>query len=139
MLLITACLLTILDRPDDNDQEKLQGTWAVVAIEQSGKKLPETNPIYKRKYVFEADRLFVKGEEGNKNSDGTFKLDASKTPKEIDLSLPDITLKGVYRLEGDELKLHLGGPAGGEDRPKDFSTKEGGSRSRLIVLRREKS
>lgn len=138
MLIMTAYLLTILDHPREQDQEKLNGTWAVVAVEESGRTLPGTNPIYKRKYVFEADRLFVKGEEGNKNSDGTYKLDPSKTPKEIDLSITGTTLKGIYKLEGDELKLHVGGPTGGEARPKDFSTKDEGSRSRLLILRREK-
>lgn len=135
MLILITCLLVA---SDPSDKEKLQGTWEVIRVEQAGQKVPESAPIYKRIYVFNGDKTFVRGEEGNRQSEAKYRLDSSKTPKEIDLLVPDATLKGIYEIEGDELKLHIGGPAGDEDRPNDFSTRSG-SRSRLVVYRRVKS
>jgi uncharacterized protein (TIGR03067 family) len=52
---------------------------------------------------------------------GTFKLDTTVEPKQIDLVLPDRVLKGIYAVEGDVLKLAYA--LEGDARPTEFVSK----------------
>ena len=52
-------------------------------------------------------------------TEGTFKLDPTKKPRTIDLTLDDKTSQGIYELNGDSLKIVLAEP--GQPRPKDFN------------------
>jgi uncharacterized protein (TIGR03067 family) len=75
-----------------------------------------------------------------KISSGTFRLDATKTPRAIDF-LPDFPAKGkpilgIYRLEGDKLTLCY--PALGKERPREFSAKEGTGNTVAVWLREKK-
>jgi uncharacterized protein (TIGR03067 family) len=68
-------------------------------------------------------------------------VDPTKTPKELDAkhltgASKGKTLKGIYRLQGDELQLCFG-PPGDDLRPKTFTTKEG-EPVRLYTLKRAK-
>jgi uncharacterized protein (TIGR03067 family) len=58
---------------------------------------------------------------------GTYKLDPTKSPKEIDVVRKirgeNATFKGIYALDGDKLKLSLAGT--GNNRPKAFKMGEG--------------
>ncbi len=137
-------LITVLTLPPSSqdqasqDLEKLQGIWSVEKAEHGGKPLPATDPLYSRKFVIENDRLYVQGEKGRAETDGTFTLDAAKQPKQIDATTAGKVIKGIYEIDGDKLKWHLGGPHGTEARPKEFVTKDDGSFSMMVILRREK-
>jgi uncharacterized protein (TIGR03067 family) len=70
----------------------------------------------------------------------TYKLDASKKPAEIDLTITDGGLKGqafpaIYQLEGDTLKLCRAQP--GQKRPTEFASKKG-SDTIFLILKRAK-
>jgi uncharacterized protein (TIGR03067 family) len=83
---------------------------------------------------FEGDRISWIMADGQVST-GTFRLDANKTPKELDVHLDDERgMRGLYRLEGDTLTTCLGHPGG--PRPADFVTDRAG-KVFLLVLRRE--
>jgi uncharacterized protein (TIGR03067 family) len=114
------------------DLAKMQGDWMVVSITSDGRKLSDD----------EAQTLF-RTVTGNKYtifnfnkpiSKGTFKIDATKTPKTID-STPAGAAKsppmlGIYEFEGDTLKICNASP--GLPRPTSFDAKEGSNRTKII-------
>jgi uncharacterized protein (TIGR03067 family) len=117
------------------EMKKLEGTWTVTSGEQGGK--PETASkggtatITKSKIVFRYGKM---------EKEGNFKIDPTKSPKEInvlaDTPMGKITLKGIYQLKGDSLKMCFGGP--GEKRPTKLTTKAGTGQT-FIVLKRVKA
>lgn len=109
-----------------SDKEKIQGTWK--AEDSAGGEL-----------IVEGDKYTQKV--GDMTEEGTFKLDSSKKPHEIDIKIKtgadeNKTQLGIYSIEGDTLKLCVT-PAGSKDRPKEFMTKED-SESFLLVFKRAK-
>jgi uncharacterized protein (TIGR03067 family) len=117
------------DEKAKTDKELLQATW----VEESrgdGEKVPEGD---RWKLVFEGDKATWRSK--GKEHQGTFTLDPTRTPKEIDLNLadPTLTLNGIYELKGDTLKT-LWRENDREGLPKTFDPKEGV----LIVLKKMK-
>ena len=126
--------------PDANkkDLEAMQGDWAGESLVRDGQALEADD----------AQALFrtVKGNDytvhrfRKKAGSGTFKLDATKTPKEIDVvpdGLPKGTLiKGIYKLEDGRLTMCYGGPK--QDRPKEFAAKEGTGHTLAVWVREKK-
>ncbi len=127
-----------------NDAEKLQGTWLTVSQVADGKTLvdektpPKAGPAVKLAY--EGDKWMVKV--GDKTvAWGKFKIDQTKTPKEIDIldetgTKNDKTKLGIYEFDGDTYRYCLA-PAG-KPRPTEFTSKAG-SGNGLMVSKREKS
>jgi uncharacterized protein (TIGR03067 family) len=132
------------DSPKDDakkDQEALQGTWKAVSSEQGGKD--QGDEAKEHTLIFEKDTFTVKrGDQVMVK--GTFKLDASKKPKAIDMTVTEgrrdddkgKELHGIYELTKDGLKWCTSMP-GGTDRPKEFSTKEG-TRDLCVTFKKEK-
>jgi uncharacterized protein (TIGR03067 family) len=113
-----------------SDRELIQGTWIAVSGERNGEKLNEFQLKNWEEMVFKDDNFT---REGGEKKEGTFKLDPSKTPKEIDLMLQvkgqDTTWPGIYELKGNKLKLALN-----PNRPSEFDSKGGV----VIVFERKK-
>jgi uncharacterized protein (TIGR03067 family) len=103
--------------------ELLRGTWTV--------DVPAGGDKVKGQFAIYGDESFELNLGGN-HVNGARKIDPSKNPKEITLTLDgsNQSLLGIYKLEGDTLTLCLG-----EKRPTDFKAKEGVT---LWVLKREK-
>jgi uncharacterized protein (TIGR03067 family) len=141
----TALLLSTVpaeEKKDDakKDQEALQGTWKPVSVEQGGKEQGEE--AKEHTLIFEKDTFTVK--RGDQVAiEGTFKLDPSKKPKAIDMTVTEgrrdedkgKELHGIYELTKDGLKWCTSEP-GGKDRPKEFSTKDG-TRNLCVTLKKE--
>ena len=80
-------------------------------------------------------KTFAQGE-----AKGTYKVDATKTPKTIDMTFTEgppkgLTLRGIYELDDATYKLCIANP--GSDRPRVFDSKakDGGT---VQVLKRAK-
>jgi RNA polymerase sigma factor (sigma-70 family) len=127
-------------KPAD-DKEKIQGTWKVVSLQTEGKEEREivARKVKLAKYIFTADKLITRI--GDDDYESTYTLDPSKEPKEIDVvgvgAKKGMTLKAIYALDGDDLKIHAGVPTNNvrPERPKEFVTKEG-SQTILLVFKR---
>lgn len=124
----------------EDDLDKLRGTWLTVSQISNGKVIvdektpPPPGPVIK--LIYEGNIWAVKG--GDKTfAKGTFKVDATKSPKEL-VVMDDqgkVKLQGIYEVNGDTYRYCIA-PAG-KDRPGEFSSKEGSGHI-LMVLKREK-
>jgi RNA polymerase sigma factor (sigma-70 family) len=143
--------VTLTVEPDDKSEKemaKLQGTWKAVSVERDGKPISEEE-------VKKLDiRLTIKGDNfmwmplASKGPEhfphGQFKLDTTKKPKAIDLTIAlpfnpskkTTTVLGIYEVDGDKLKLLKALP--GQERPTEFKTTLN-SRLEVIVFKRVKS
>ena len=112
----------LTDEASQIDHEQFQGTWITAAVEVEGVPIDS--------WLFEDARLSISGDrfslrnplpDADTRIEGVFKLDATKTPKELDLILDSgKTIEEVYELEGNTLKICC--PVSGGRRPTDFST-----------------
>ena len=125
-----------------DDVKLLTGEWKVVALESNGKKAP-AEALEGMRWSFKGSevRFADPGEElGGKTS---VKLDASQSPKHIDLVAlegpsKDMKSEGIYKLEKDRLIICLrDSKAAKKGRPAKFAT-EAGSELGLITLERVK-
>jgi uncharacterized protein (TIGR03067 family) len=152
-LLAVASLLCLLVfyRPatgrDNGESEKgetttvgdsLGGSWTIVSIEFMGQKINPPN-AGAMTLTFEKGKVTMK--DGMRNEAGSYKIDESKKVKEIDLTTPKNgnaqmaeTIKGIYVIEGDNLKIafSIQGPMG--TRPSGFDAKDAG----VITLKRKR-
>jgi uncharacterized protein (TIGR03067 family) len=131
VMALAAGLLVAADAKKDDakkDAEKLQGTWKVVSAEHGG-QTPEGAKEFS--LVVEKDTFTVKKGD-DVVSKGTVKLDTSKKPKAIDMTVTESRNEGekgkvrlgIYELTKDGLKWCFA-PTGTEDRPKEFASPEG--------------
>ena len=119
-----------------SDRELLQGSWQIVDAEMFGKKAEgdEGEAIKRHKVVVKGNTLKIK-------FDSPFTLHEKKTPRQIDLEVKEGpanemgTWKGIYELKGDNLKICISMP--GNDRPQEFTTREGRF-TMLLRLKRDK-
>jgi len=133
------------DKKDPNaaDRERFQGNWTTVSLVNDGKTIFDEKTPPKRPattLAYEGDKWLVKVDKKTVAS-GVFRIDASKTPKEIDIldgtgRVNDKTKRGIYAFEGDNYKYCLAKT--GDSRPDDFTAKEGSGRS-LGVMKRERT
>lgn len=131
------------DRPAASDLGKLSGTWLTVSLVSDGKTLVDENtpppPGPPIKLVYEGSTWSITV--GDKPvASGKLKIDATKTPKEIDILdesgvNSEKTKLGIYTVDGDTYKFCLA-PAG-KPRPTKFASEPGTGHS-LGVSKREK-
>ena len=128
-LLVTVGLLGCQAEKEDkpaaaDDLQKMAGTWTLAAGEQDGAPLPE-EVVKNGKLTIVGDAYTVElGELGVKK--GTQKIDATKSPKQIDAqdaAGPTVGLNlGIYEFTADG-DFRVCFAATGKDRPTEFATK----------------
>jgi uncharacterized protein (TIGR03067 family) len=114
-----------------SDKQLFQGKWEVVSAEKGTEKVPEE--------ILKAIKLEVKGDKViveilGETKEGTYKLDPTAKPKTIDLTVDCKTIKGIYELTKNSLKVCAGGDENAP-RPKEFKAEE---TNLLIVFKRAK-
>lgn len=142
---LAVALIGLLIAADDTepdlikrDLDKLQGTWQVLKLEVNGTTAPAES-VAKARFVVEGQKAITK--EGDKVvSEGFLRIDPRKKPAELEISPEKLpvrgkTSKGIYRFDGEMLKLAIG--AVGEDRPSDFTSLKG-TEVVVFTLKREK-
>ena len=118
-------------RAADADQAKLEGKWKIESFEFNGMPVEALKNAVREFKDAKYTLTPASGEVFN----GAVKLDSTKKPKEIDLVINERTLKGIYELEGDTLKISY--VLEGDERPKELASKPD-SRTVLVVHKREK-
>ena len=106
-------------------KDSLEGVWMASSMEMGGQKLPDeqTKNI---QLTFTADKATLNDGRGDKPA--SYKLDATKKPATIDITRLDdsgkgTTLKGIYEIKGDTLKIAMLDGEG--ERPTTFESKPG--------------
>jgi uncharacterized protein (TIGR03067 family) len=132
-----------VDSSSKEDLEKLRGTWLTVSLVADGKTVvdekdpPKEGPV--TKLAYDGNKWMVKV--GDKTvASGITKIDATKTPKEIDImdesgAKNDKTRLGIYELDGDTYKYCLAQP--GKPRPTELISNVGSGHT-LGVSKRER-
>jgi uncharacterized protein (TIGR03067 family) len=113
-----------------DDHPLLRGVWACTAAEKDGEKLPD-ELIRGMKFILSEKVLRM--ELLGQAREGTWKIGRSKGRKTIDLTLDNMTVLGIYTLEGTTLTICAREP--GENRPEEFNAAPN-SRRMLVIFRR---
>ena len=141
---ITLSVLIAADaKPAKNELAKLRGTWLTVSLMSDGKTLVDEKtppmPGHSTTLVYEGDQWMI--QVGDKTvAKGKFKVDATKTPNEIDVFdesglMNEKTKRGIYQISGDTYRFCLA--LAGQARPTEFTSKPGSGHS-LGVSKRAK-
>jgi uncharacterized protein (TIGR03067 family) len=110
----------------EKEVKKFQGTWTIESSKSGGKELP-ANELKGLIVTFEGDKHTVKkGDEVIQV--GTQKLDPSKSPKTIDVTMTEgpnkgTVMLGIYEINGDTLKVCF--DPEGKKRPTEFKSAPG--------------
>lgn len=134
--LLTAA--AVHEDPAKKDLEKFQGNWTLISLERDGKKMPQEE-VKKFKLAIQGNN-FVLEKDAAAISEGTFKLDPTKKPKEIEETVTVGPNKGkvfqaIYDIDDEHHKICFAAP--GKERPREFASKPG-SGQLFQVWRREK-
>ena len=119
----------------DDELEKLQGTWHMIALEVEGAKMGP--------HVFKGSKIVVTGNRLDTISvgatyAGTVTVDPTTAPRRLDVMFTDGPHQGhsslaIYELDGDTWKLCLG--FAGNKRPEAFLTTAGSGHALEILTR----
>jgi uncharacterized protein (TIGR03067 family) len=111
------------------DAKRMQGDWMVERMRVDGMDLPalDAQALFR---TVQGDRYAV-SRYAKVIGQGTFKLDATKSPKTIDStpapkpggksSEPPKPIRGIYEFDGDRMRICNSRP--GQPRPKNFEAK----------------
>lgn len=112
------------------DRERLQGTWRLVSGERQGRAIPD-EVVREVRLVFTDDELATKTKGGTMTA--RFTLIPGTDPRAIDLDMAGAVGRGIYLLDGDDLKIAHGEV--GTPRPTGFDPSPSLT---ILVLKREK-
>lgn len=123
----------IAEDETEKDLKKMAGDWVAVSMQLNGKKQPEA--------TIKAVRLTINGDKyntvvGKEKDEGTLKIDATKSPREMDITSNVGPNKGqaipcIYELKGNELKVSYA--FNGTPRATDFKPGEDGKGVVMLI------
>lgn len=115
------------DKTDvEKEVRKFQGTWTIESSEAGGMAIPPGD-LKGLIVIFEGDKHTVKNG-ADVVQIGTQKLNPSKSPKTIDVTMTDgpnkgVVMLGIYEIDGDTLKVCF--DPQGKKRPTEFRSPAG--------------
>lgn len=132
--------------PDaSDDKASLLGVWVAQSIEDDGKlDSTESVKLMRMRFVFQGDKLlFSVNFDGDRVEQYSYTIDATKSPKHLDITPPKEAkqggaILGIYTNERDELKACFRYDRTKGGRPTEFSTKAD-SGLILVVFKRPKA
>jgi len=125
-MLVCVCAVAVAHGDDSagatDDGKRIQGTWKPLAAELGGKPFPDD--VLKTMKLILADGKYTVMV-GERPDEGTVKLDATKSPRAMDIvgtKGPNLgkTIPAIYELTGTTLKICY--DLSGKSRPKEFKT-----------------
>lgn len=124
---------------DGDELKRMAGSWSGEIVEAAGKPATDDFKAVKLKLVMKGDVYTVYFDD-KQVATGTVKLDPTKKPKTIDAAQTEGPYKdkiqpGIYEFKGEDLHVVFGAP--GQERPKEFKTRDG-TKDALIVYKRLK-
>jgi len=127
------------DLVQQEDLRKMQGDWVVVEGEQGGTAMPAEG-LKSMTFHISSDKYEFK-QPGEPVEKGTLSIDDSQKPKSLDIRIAEGRQAGklqraIYQFDGGRLKICVSPP--GEERPKEFKTKEKQEDAVLIFERPKK-
>jgi uncharacterized protein (TIGR03067 family) len=93
LLMLLSGKLAAVHAEDEGDGDKIHGSWTVYTGEKAGRKAP-AEELKDVRMTFSGGKFTWKT--GEKETEGTFSLDATKTPREISMSAEGKKLTGIY-------------------------------------------
>jgi uncharacterized protein (TIGR03067 family) len=147
MILLCTLILTASGgtgaRMDDKAEveielKKFQGTWTFQSVEAGGNEVP-AEQFKGITVTYTGDKYTVmQGDEVIQTA--TMKIDPSKSPKTLDVTVAEgphkgLVMLGIYEISGDTLKVCF--DPEGKKRPTEFKT-AAGSQTTLAVYKRAK-
>ena len=102
------------------DEDRLQGAWRAVSVEQGGKRVT-LEALKTFRVIFTGDRMQILYPYAE--ADGTFTINPTANPKQITVKAKtdkNKALEGIYRFDGERLIFSMGGDT--EPRPKEFAS-----------------
>lgn len=130
-----------MNNPEDSTSKKdldgMQGTWNLVSAMQDGKALPG-DEVKQTTIVVSGDTFRFPGLANDATSRaGTFKLDATKKPKQMDTtSAEKEVMLGIYALDENSYKVCFA-PVG-KPRPSEFGSTPGSGQILQVWERQNK-
>ena len=88
-----------------DDAQKIEGKWKIASVELAGMPVPGIEGA--ELVLADGKKVFTRLDK--RVEKGTYRIDATKRPREIDSTTDgrDGTEKGIYEIDGDTLKLCL--------------------------------
>ncbi|HYT94389.1 MAG TPA: TIGR03067 domain-containing protein [Gemmataceae bacterium] len=118
------------------DLVRFKGTWALIKFDK-GKDAPPEKSSMTIRFVFDEERLTVL-RDGKTVDETTFTIDASKTPKTINIVSSQgphkgKSAEGIYSLKDDTLIICM--PPPGKPRPTEFKS-DPATKTSVLTLKR---
>ena len=137
-ILLVGLLLAAAPEDDNKkDLKAMQGDWACEELVKDGFRVPDDDARALFRTV--KDDTYTVHRFRKKAGSGKFKLDATKSPKHIDI-IPDgakgLVIEGIYKIDGDKLTMCYAAPKG--KRPTEFASKEESGVTLAVWLREKK-
>jgi uncharacterized protein (TIGR03067 family) len=131
--------LVLADAKPSAEAEKLLGAWDIVSTEIKGKTYPAPE-ISSGTIVFAKDNRLILKDKSQKDKKGTYQIDPSKDPKELDLtkfkegSKEGNKMPTIYEIDGDKLRIAFPPEGDKGKRPTIFDS----NKALIITLKRQK-
>jgi uncharacterized protein (TIGR03067 family) len=136
-VLILVCASAAQDAAK-KEMGQLEGEWSMVSGQANGQSMPQELVKTGKRSAKDGETTISIG--GQVYFKAKFSIDSTKKPKAIDYTMTEGPTKGkthlgIYEFDGDTVKFCFAAP--GENRPTDFTAKEGSQRT-LSVWKRDK-